>query len=110
MRRRPASFLLSTSIVEFFDIHILPGAPLSGGNMPQPGADQHQSGITIRKAPDHSGSPPDLAIDPLKRIVGPQLGPVLGGKIHVVESFVNTSLNKIGYFVQPELKARKLIL
>jgi len=49
--------------------------------MPQPGADQHQSCITIREAPDHPGSPPDLAIDPLKCVVGPQFGPVFAGKI-----------------------------
>ena len=71
-------------------IHVLLVAPLSACHMAQPGTDQHEGRVTIRKCPHHTGTAADLPVQPLNHIVGADPGPVLIGEIAVSQRFLNT--------------------
>ena len=57
--------------------------------MTQPGAYQHQRGVPIRKRTDYPRPAPDLPVHSLNDIVGPDLHPMLGGKVTVGQGFFN---------------------
>ena len=55
--------------LQVLHVHVFLVAPLCAGNMAQPGADQHERGFAVRKAPDHPRTPPDLPVQSLNHIV-----------------------------------------
>ena len=43
-------------------VHVLLVAPLGAGHMAQPGTDQHEGGIAVRKTPHHASAAADLPV------------------------------------------------
>ena len=70
-------------------IHVLLAAPLSAGNMAQPGTDQHESGVAIRERARHPGAAADFPVEPFYDIIGTNTSPVFAGKIAVGKRFFN---------------------
>ncbi len=64
-------------------IHVLLVAPLSAGDMAQPGTDKHEGGIAIWETAHHSGAAADLPVEPFYDIIGTDARPVFAGKIAV---------------------------
>jgi hypothetical protein len=62
--------------------------------VPKPGGDQHQSGVAIREGAHHTRAPADLADDPLKWVVGPQLPPMGRGIGVIGERFAHVLLHQ----------------
>ena len=62
-----------------FHIHVLLTAPLGSGYMAQPGTDQHQRRVAVRKGAYHPGAAADLPVQSFYHIVGSDLRPVLTG-------------------------------
>ena len=46
--------------LQMLHVHVLLVAPLGAGYMTQPGTDQHQSRVAVRKAAHHTGAAADL--------------------------------------------------
>ena len=59
--------------------------------MAKPGTYQHQRRISVRKRTDYPRPAPDLPVHPLNYIVCTDLGPMLGRKVTVGQSFLNSS-------------------
>ena len=51
--------------------------------MTQPGTDQHECGIAVREAANHTGAAADLPVQPFNDIISTDAGPVFAGKIAV---------------------------
>ena len=81
-------------------IHVLLVAPLGAGYMAQAGADQHKSGVAIRKGSHHPSPAADLSVQPLNHVVSADPGPVLIGEIAVSQRLLNTVLNFLGGLFQ----------
>lgn len=77
-----------------------PGRPLSAGNVPQPGCGQVEGGLAVRKRAHHTGSPSDLAHDPLQRVVGADPAPVLVWIAVVGERLVHRLLELVRHLLQ----------
>ena len=75
--------------LQVLHVHISFVAPLCARYMAKPGADQHQSRVTVKERSYHAGSAADLPIQPLDHIVGADARPMLAGKIAVGQSFLN---------------------
>lgn len=60
--------------------------------MSQPGTDQHEGSVSVRKDPRHTGAAVNLPVESLNHIVGPDPSPVFGGKVTVGQCFPNTVL------------------
>ena len=58
------------SRLQVLHIHVFLVAPLSTSHVAEPGADQHQGGISVRECPHHTGAPANLTVQPLDHIVG----------------------------------------
>ena len=67
-------------------IHILLVAPLATGNVPKPGADQHECRVSVWEAADHSGSSADLAVEPFNHIIGTDTSPMFVNMSHVLNT------------------------
>ena len=50
-------------------VHVFLVAPLSTSHVAEPGADQHQGGISIRERSHHAGPAADLPVQPLNYII-----------------------------------------
>lgn len=61
-------------------IHALRVAPPGVDDMEQPGADQHESGVAVRKAARYTSAATDLPVQPFNVIVGADTSPVFAGK------------------------------
>ena len=81
-------------------IHVLLVAPLGAGYMAQAGADQHKSGVAIRKGSHHPSPAADLSVQPLNHVVSADPGAMLIGKITVGQRFLNTVLHLFGSLFQ----------
>ena len=68
-------------------IHVLLVAPLGAGYMAQAGADQHKSGVAIRKGSHHPSPAADLSVQPLNHVVSADPGAMFIGKITVGQRF-----------------------
>ena len=75
-------------------------SPLLSRHIPQSGANQHQSRLSVRKSADNAGSSPDLTVHALNNIVCADLQPVLGRKIHIGQRFLNPVLHLFRRFLQ----------
>ena len=62
--------------------------------MAKPSRRQVQAGLAIRKGADDPSSLPDLAHDPLQRIVGPQLDPVTIRKAIIGQRLAHVSFHQ----------------
>lgn len=51
--------------------------------MAKPSTDQHEGGIAVREAADHSGAAANYPVETLNDIVGTDVCPVLAGKMVV---------------------------
>ena len=69
--------------LQVLHVHVLLVAPLGASHMAQPGTDQHEGRVAVRKAAYHTSAAADLSVQPLNDIVGADTGPVLTGKIAV---------------------------
>lgn len=67
--------------LQVLHVHVLLVAPLSTRHMPQPGADQHKGGVSVRETPNDPGAAADLPVEPFNDIVGTDAGSVFTGKI-----------------------------
>lgn len=74
-------------------VHVLLIAPLGAGHMAQPGADQHQSRVTVRETTHHTGTAADLPVQPFNDIVGMDTGPVFTGEIAIGQGLLNAISN-----------------
>ncbi len=81
-------------------VHVLLVAPLGTGHMAQPGTDQHEGGITIRKTPYHMGAAADFPVQPFNDIVGADTSPVFAGKVAVSQRFFDALLYLLSGFAQ----------
>ena len=88
------------SCLQVLHVHVFLVAPLGARHMTQPGADQHQGGVTVRKCPYHPRPSADLPVQPLDHIVGADAGPVLAGKIAVGQRLLNAVLDLLGSLLQ----------
>ena len=68
-------------------IHVPLATPLGSVYMTQPGTDQHQRRVAVRKGAHNPGSAPDLPVQPLYGVVGPDLDPMLRRKVTVGQGF-----------------------
>ena len=71
------------SRLQVLHIHVFLVAPLSTSHVAEPGADQHQGGISVRECPHHASAAADLTVQPLDHVVCTDAGPMLTGKIAV---------------------------
>ena len=69
--------------LQVLHIHVFLVAPLSTSHVAEPGADQHQGGISIRKRSHHAGPAADFPVQPLDHVVGADAGPVFAGKVTI---------------------------
>ena len=76
-----------------FHIHVLLAASLSSGYMAQPGTNQHQCGGAVREAAHNPCPAPNLPVQPLNGIVGPDLDPMFRRKVTVGQGFLNPGLH-----------------
>ena len=67
--------------LQVLHVHVLLAAPLGTGHMAQPGTDQHQSRVAIRKTAHHTSAATDLPVQPFNDIVGADTSPVLAETI-----------------------------
>ena len=74
-------------------VHVFFTAPLSAGDMPQPGADKHEGGIAIWEGPYYSGTATNLPVKAFDDVVGADARPVLIGKSRVRQRFLQPLLN-----------------
>ena len=65
--------------LQVLHIHILLISPLSSGHMAQPGTDQHECGIAVREAANHTGTAADLPVEPFNDVIGTDASPVFAG-------------------------------
>lgn len=72
------------------------GPPVRAGQVPQTCCRQHQGCVTVRERTDHAGPPPDLAHQPLQRVVGPDPPPVRLGERVVGEGLGDAGLDLVG--------------
>ena len=86
--------------LQVLHVHVFLVAPLGARHMAEPGADQHQGGISIRERSHHAGPAADLPVQPLDHVVGADARPVLAGKIAVGQRFLNAVLDLLGSFLQ----------
>ena len=77
------------SRLQMLHVHVFLVAPLGARHMAEPGADQHQGGISVRECPHHTSASADLTVQPLDHIVGTDAGPVFAGKIAVGQRLLN---------------------
>ena len=56
--------------------------------MMQPGADQHESRVTIWKTIYYLGTSADFLVYPINNIIGTDAGPVFAGKIAIGQSIL----------------------
>ena len=68
--------------LQVLHVHVLLVAP---GHMAQPGTDQHEGRITVRKTAYYTGAAADLPVQPLNDIIGADASPVFAGEIAIVE-------------------------
>ena len=81
-------------------VHVLLVAPLGTGNMPQPGADQHQRRVPIRETADHPGPSPDFPIQSLNHIVRSDLCPMLRREVTIGQRFFEAVLHFFRRFLE----------
>ena len=86
--------------LQMLHVHVLLVAPLGTGHMAQPGTDQHESGVAVREAANHTGAAADLPVQPFNDIVGTDTSPVLAGEIAVGQRFLNAILHLRGGLFQ----------
>ena len=79
--------------LQMLHVHVLLVAPLDTSHMAQPGTDQHQRRVAIRKTTHHTGAAAELPVQPLNDIIGADASPVLAGKIAVGQGFLNPILH-----------------
>lgn len=77
-------------------IHILLIAPLGTSDMAKPSTDQHEGGIAVREAADHSGAAANYPVE----TVGTDACPVLARKMVVRQGLINPILNLLGCFLE----------
>mgnify|MGYP005765299845 FL=1 len=65
--------------VEPGHVQVAARAPLVGGDVADPGADEHERAPAVREAADHSGAPADLAVGPFDHVVRADPPPMLDG-------------------------------
>ena len=65
--------------VEPGHVQVAACAPLVGGDVADPGADEHERAPAVREAADHSGAPADLAVEPFDHVVRADPPPMLDG-------------------------------
>ena len=88
------------SCLQVLHVHVFLVAPLGARHMTQPGADQHQGGVTVRKCPYHPRPSADLPVQPLDHIVGADARPVFAGEIAVGQRFLDAVLDLLGGLLQ----------
>ena len=81
--------------LQVLHVHVFLAAPLGARHMAEPGADQHQGGVPVRKRPHHARPPTDLPVQPLDHVVGADARPMLAGKIAVGQRFLCTIFSDI---------------
>lgn len=86
--------------LQMLHVHVFLAAPLGARHMAEPGADQHQGGVTVRKCPYHPRPSADLPVQPLDHIVGADARPVLAGEIAVGQRLLNAILDFLGGLLQ----------
>ena len=88
------------SRLQVLHVHVFLVAPLGARHMAEPGADQHQGGISIRERPHHPRPAADLPVQPLDHVVGADARPVLAGEIAVGQRLLNAVLDLFGGLLQ----------
>ena len=99
MKSASNGYVLNVSL-QVLHIHILLISPLSSGHMTQPGTDQHECGIAVREAANHTGVAADLPVQPFNDIISTDASPVLTGEITVSQSLLNAVLHLPGGLFQ----------
>ena len=84
------------SRLQVLHVHVFLVAPLGTCHMAQPGADQHQGGISVRECPYHPRPSADLPVQPLDHVVGADTGPVFAWEIAVGQRLLNAVLDLLG--------------
>ena len=56
--------------LQVLHIHVFLVAPLGASYIPQPGTDQHESGVAVWEGSHHTGTAADLPVQQLETIVG----------------------------------------
>ena len=84
------------SRLQVLHVHVFLVAPLGTCHMAQPGADQHQGGISVRECPYHPRPSADLPVQPLDHVVGTDARPMLAGKVTVGQCLLNAVLDLLG--------------
>ena len=88
------------SCLQMLHVHVFLAAPLGARHVTEPGADQHQGGIAIRKCAHHAGSAADLTVQPLNHVVGANARPMLTRKVAVGQRLFNAVLDLLGGLLQ----------
>ena len=88
------------SRLQVLHVHVFLAAPLGAHHVAEPGADQHQGGISVRERPHHPRPSADLTVQPLNHVVGADTRPMLAGKIAVGQRLFNAVLDLLGSLLQ----------
>ena len=66
---------------------------MRAGNVTEPGSDQHQGGVAVRKGSDHIGPSTNLPHDPFQGVIGSDPAPVGTWESTVGERFLGFFLD-----------------
>ena len=86
--------------LQVLHVHVFLAAPLGTRHMAEPGADQHQGGISVRECPYHPRSSADLPVQSLDHVVGADAGPVFAWEIAVGQRLLDAVLDLLGSLLQ----------
>ena len=86
--------------LQVLHVHVFLAAPLGARHMAEPGADQHQGRVPVRKCSDHPCPAADLTVQPLDHVVGADARPVLAGKVTIGQCLLNAVLDLLGGLLQ----------
>ena len=87
--------------LQVFHIHVLLVTPLGAGHMAQPGTDQHQCRVTVRKTAHYMSAAADFPAQPFNDIIGTDAGSAFTGKNAVSQRFLNAILHLLCNLFQP---------
>ena len=68
-------------------VHVFLVTPLGAGDVPQPGANQHECRVPVREAAYNPGPAPDFPIQSFNHVVRSDLRPMLRWKVAIGQRF-----------------------
>lgn len=85
--------------LQVLHIHVLLVAPLGTGHIAQPGTNQHEGRVAVRKTTHHTNAAADFPVQSFNGIVGSDMSPLFAGKIAVGQRLLNATFYLCGSLV-----------